>query len=51
MASNSKLMYCCNDKEESKKFLYAYENIVMKNKTKEEKATNLFAYLDGKAFK
>ena len=50
MVSPSELKYHFNGKEDSKKFFYAYENFVMKNKTEEEKADILVAYLDGVAF-
>ena len=49
-ASTSELKYHFNRKEGAKKFFYLYENLVMKNKTEEEKADSMVAYLDGEAF-
>ena len=50
MASLSELKYHFNGKENTKKFSYVYENVVMKTKTDEERADSLVAYLDGEAF-
>ena len=50
MASPSELKYHFNGKEDAKKLFYVYENVVMKNKTEEEKSDSLVAYLDGEAF-
>ena len=44
MASPSDLKYHFSGKEDAKKFFYVYENVVMKNKTEEEKADSLVAY-------
>ena len=50
MASPSELKYHFNGKEDAQKFFYAFENFFMKNKTEEEKADSLVAYLDGEEF-
>ena len=49
MASYSELKYHFSGKEDAKNFFYVFENVVMKNKTEEEKADRLVAYLDGEA--
>ena len=50
MASPSELKYHSNGKEDAKKFFYVFENVGMKNKTEEQKADSLVAYLDGETF-
>lgn len=50
MASPSELKYHFNGAEDAKKIFYAYENVVMKAKTEDEKADSPVAYLDGEAF-
>ncbi len=37
-------------KEDAKKFFYVYENVVMKEKTEEEKADKMVAFLKADAF-
>ena len=50
MASPGELKYHFNSKEDVKKFFYVYENAIMKNRTEDEKADSLVAYLDGEAY-
>ena len=50
MASPNELKYHLSRKEDAKKFFYVHENVVMKNKSEEEKADILGAYLDREAF-
>ena len=47
MASPSELRYHFNGKVDAKKFFCVHENVVIKNKTEEEEADSLVAYLDG----
>ena len=50
IASPGEFKYHFSGKEDMKKFFYVYENLDMKNKSEEETADNLVAYLDGEAF-
>ena len=50
MASPSELKYHFNGNQDAKKFFCVHENIVMENKTEEEKVDSLVGYLDGEAF-
>lgn len=50
MATIGELKYHFSGKEVFKKFFCVYENVVMKNKSEEEKLDSLVAYLDAGAF-
>ena len=50
LASPSELKHNFSGKEDPNNFLHMLESVVMRNKSDEEKADSLVAYLDGEAF-